>query len=83
MIRAKRLKEALAAISLAKADAEQVLREEFPVGWRVSWDCGHRSMGADGSVIEHGHGLRLKVHNDYTGRDYWITADKIFGDGSP
>jgi hypothetical protein len=74
-LRERKLRLVLADLSDAKDIAETELHDLFPVGSSVTWDrAGHRQHG---TVEQHLYGLRIRVRNRYTNKEYAIHASDI------
>lgn len=70
---AKRLRR---AADQAERDALDAFRRAYPVAAEIAWtfmsDVTHH-----GWVQLHGHGDRVKVQNEATGRSYWIPHSRV------
>lgn len=75
----QRLEQALRKRFDAEVDIERALRDDYPVGARVSWSYGLGAPRYHGTVETHGYRDRLKVRNETTGRSRWIVASYIRG----
>jgi hypothetical protein len=58
-----------------RALGETLLRE-YPVGGAVCWLSNGPTVRY-GRVLMHGHGDRLCVRNELTGKSYWIGAYNV------
>lgn len=64
--------EAKDELAYAKSRYRMAIDALYPVGSPVTWiRGGHRS---EGTVRMTGYGPRILVHNEKTGREYWIDA---------
>ncbi len=71
------LQKALERERSAQKNVSAVLKRHFSPGTRLYWKMGEHFQR--GEVIYTG-GQRIKVHNDRTGREYLINADRIVED---
>ena len=76
-IQAQRVHAALETIADAKQEVLSVMQSEYPIGSRIAWSVPRSAYAGEGSVLRHGHGERIKVHNDATGKDYWICLSRV------
>lgn len=65
-----KLKDAARAAEKALDDA---IAAAFPEDKAITWKRGRGDGVKYGHVVMHGDGERIKVRNDDTGKDYWIT----------
>lgn len=77
-IQAARVHKALETIRDAEEELFTVVRDEYPVGSRIAWEIRRSAYAGEGSVL----GIRcdgsgIKVHNDATGKDYWIPVSRV------
>lgn len=75
------MKPSLAAAlqKLAKIEAEtrKVLAKAYPIGSDLRYERGHQRYFL-GEVLDHSmFGVRVRVRNLATGKDYWIDAGSI------
>lgn len=73
------VRNALRLVQDAKDNLAKVVKAQFPEGSRVAWGHGRSDFAIEGSVLMHGHGGRIKVHSDVTGKEYWIYVERICG----
>lgn len=72
------IKQCIRNVRAAKEDLQTVVAEVFPIGADVHWEKGgHRQHG---KVTLHGHrGGRIRVENERTQKEYWITMYDVVG----
>ena len=70
-----RIKEAQRKVQAAERNLEIIMHEEYPLLSYVRWD--HHGYEQSGEVVRRACGERIKVRNDSTGCERWITAYDI------
>ncbi len=70
-----RIKEAMRKVRVAERNLENIMHEEYPSQSYVRWD--HHGYRQSGEVIRRFCGGRIKVLNEATGCERWITAHDI------
>lgn len=70
----KALMQALAAERKAAAEVVKTLQRDYPVGAAVKWA---KKGIHHGVVLDLGHGDQLRVRNEKTGNESWISAYTI------
>lgn len=69
----KRMMAAIRDVQAAERCASEVAFEEYPVGSMIEWErAGHTQCGTV-LGLQFFNGLRMKVRNARTGKEYWIT----------
>ncbi len=68
------LKKAIGREDSAASEVVRIMERDYPVGSQIEWDRGGLHVGI---VQSHSRGSRIKVCNDKTGREVWITAYHI------
>lgn len=69
------VKKLLAGVRAAEALLAAYLKKEYSPGTWISWSVGDRTFS--GAVTMNCHGDRLKVRNDTTGKERFISAYQI------
>lgn len=70
---AKRLRR---AVEQAEQDALDAFRRAYPITAEIAWTHMSNTI-QHGWVQLHGHGDRVLVQNEATGRSYWITHSRV------
>ena len=71
----RRLVNALLRAALQREKAEAFLHADYQPGRAISWDDGP-GRALYGTVVLLGNG-RAKVRNRLTGKEYWISMERI------
>lgn len=74
--RIAKVKAARTAAIAAEEDAIALFNSTFPVSSSLSWE--YMNSIQHGVVTQHGYGDRLKVRNQNTGREYWISHYHVY-----
>lgn len=67
------LMRAMRAVRIAEANLGATIKTLWPEGSDVSWQKGRSTSPLIGTVIHTGDGS-LRVRNQRTGKEYWISA---------
>ncbi len=70
----RHLKKAVGREVSAAEEVVRVMERDYPVGSEIEWNRGGLHGG---TVLSHSRGSRIKVRNERTGRELWITAYHI------
>lgn len=73
MHNAKRMIAAIKDVQAAERAAQEVAFEEYPVGGLIEWERGKGVQCGTILGLHFRNGLRLRVRNVRTGKEYWIT----------
>lgn len=68
------LQKALGRERNAASEVVRVMERDYPVGSEIEWERGGLHGG---TVLSHSRGTRIKVRNEKTGREVWVTAYHI------
>lgn len=60
-------------VRAAERELAEAIAITFPVDKAITWKRGRGDGSKYGHVVMHGDHERIKIRNDDTGKDYWIT----------